>query len=131
MVFGITTLFLGVGIQPAIAQQDKEIDIKYKELDSNQGQISQNGFCILLVYTHRRLEWLTPIPAPFVLIKCEDLDTCRIRLRITNLFGTQFFIGLQKDNTYKITAIAFGEKEVIKLTKPLNYVKLDLGYIFG
>ena len=122
IAIGITFLFLGIGIQPVIAQQDKEIDIEYNELDSNQQDVKPIS-CILEVYTWCWTNW-GPMPYPTIIL-CRDLDSFRIRFGTTILKGYKFFMGLQRGHTYKIYA-AGGESEVITLSDYYNKISIRL-----
>ena len=89
LVVGVIVLFIGVGIQTAIAFETEE---------SND-----RGF--ILCYTRVGLsKYKFYFPATLTIVKCEDLDTGKIRIGITRFTGFHIFKYLPMGHNYKISA---------------------------
>ena len=116
IVVGITILFLGVGIQPAFAEENKE--------NNNQEEVPIFGFCILRVWTYKSVGGA--LPSPFTVLICEDLDTGNIRNRTSGFFGYKFFIGLRRGHTYKITAPKYKVSVNIELLDFWNTLDMEV-----
>ena len=60
-------------------------------------------------------------------VKCEDLDTGKVRYGRTGFFfAYKFFIFLLRGHTYEITATEYDVKASIELINFWNYVDLKL-----
>jgi hypothetical protein len=117
---------VGVGVQPAIAlvQIEKEvIDVDYNE-DVNQEEIPKFRFCILEVWTYHSVGGY--LGAIFELLKCEDLNTGKIRYGRTGLLGFKFFIGLRRGHIYEISSPEYEKSVVIELSKFWTEVEIKL-----
>ena len=126
LVIGVIVLFIGVGIQPAIAtiEPEERIDIQQNEGGNNQVEVPLFGFCVLLVWTYTTIGGY--IPDGLTKLKCEDLDTGKIRNRTSGIFGYKLFIGLNRGHTYRITATEHTEaSEVIELLDFWNYLEIE------
>jgi len=101
LVIGIIILFLGVTINPAVAEEDKvqktDLEIEGNEKSSGRGFIvcyTRIGFPISGIY----------LPATLSLVICEDLDTGRLRFGITRFLGIHVFKFLPMGHNYKLNA---------------------------
>lgn len=112
IILGTIFLFIGLGIQPVLANQDNDL--------------IKRGF--IVCYT--RIGFPKSnfyLPATLSIVICEDLDTGNIRIGITRFSGFHIFKFLPMGHDYKISAYPFDlwDNDIIVN----NLCKLDIAII--
>jgi len=133
LVIGVIILFIGIGIQPAISN---EVSISNTSDDRdlrNDKEIEEKPspfpWCIAIVNTMQfninSLHWQDMGLVPFSI---ENLDTGKIRRRITNILGYAVFLFLPREQEFLIKIHSFWSSKEYKRTTEefLNWWEIKL-----
>ena len=133
LVICVILLFLGVGFQPATANDESNVTLSTDKEEENF-ILEKNpiplpfGFILVKTRVWHPLynKWAN---AQFIKISCEDLDTCDIRYARTGLFAFHLFMFLQNGHDYKIIhhhPWLEGEEEIVNDLNFYHWVDLRM-----